>query len=363
MRCTSLILTVLVALPWLSLNVQSQELNVALNEEVLKVPKKSRFFNVQLETTIYKPSADGPFPIVVINHGKARGDPRFQSRYRPTSAARFFLQRGYAVVVPMRQGFAHSEGSYIGGGCNIESNGVVQAEDVIAVLDFVGQQPWADKERILVAGQSHGGWTTLAVGAENYPGVRGLINFAGGLRQESCAGWEGSLARAAAEYGKKTKIPSIWFYGDNDSYFSPLTFRGMFEKYTGSGGLAELIAFGVFESDAHGMFGSRKGESIWQPKVAAFMRQVGLTAEVTYPKFGITQSMAVPAASNFANIQDVAALPFVGDRGREGYKTFLAKQYPRAFAVSPGGRWAWAEMGDDPLKRALDTCNKPESVT
>ncbi len=343
---------------WLPFNSISQELSAALNEEVLSIPKKGRFFTVNLEVTIFKPALEGVFPVVVINHGKALGDPRFQSRYRPTNAARFFLQRGYAVVVPMRQGFSKSEGGYIGGGCNVESNGIAQAEDVKAVMDFVVQQSWSDKEKVLIAGQSHGGWTTLAFGSENYPGVRGLVNFAGGLKQESCTAWESVLARAAAEYAKTTKAPSIWFYGDNDSYFSPFTFNGMFEKYTAAGGNAQLVAFGVFENDAHSMFSSRKGETIWQPKIDAFMRQVGLPADIVYPKFAGIQRMAPPAPTDFAGINDVLAVPFLTEKGREGYKNFLTKQYPRAFAIAPSGRWAWTEMGDDPLKRALDTCHK-----
>jgi len=345
------------------MGVMGQTLNASLHEEVVLVPKKGSFFKLHLETTLYKPVSNGPFPVVVINHGKAPGDTRFQSRYRPAGAARFFLQRGYVVVVPMRQGFSRSEGNYIGGGCNVESNGIAQAEDVAAVLDFVVQQPWADKDRILLAGQSHGGWTTLALGSQNYPGVRGLINFAGGLKQENCAGWEAGLGRAAAAYAQKTRSPSIWFYGDNDSYFSPSTFNGMFEKYTAAGGQAELVAFGVFGSDAHAMFGSRKGEPIWQPRVEAFMRKVGLPADVVFPDIGVVQGMATPAPTNFANIHDEGALPYVGDKGREGYKNFLTKQYPRAFAISPGGRWAWAEMGDDPLRRALDTCSKNNNQT
>lgn len=281
---------------------KAQVLNSALNESVVTIPKKARLFTVQLEATIYKPASSGLFPIVVINHGKAAGNPRFQSRYRPASAARYFLQRGYAVVVPMRQGFSNSEGSYIAGGCNIESNGLVQAEDVVATLDSVVQQPWADKDRIVVAGQSHGGWTTLAFGTRNYPGVRGLINFAGGLRQENCAAWEGGLAHAAAVYAQKTQVPSIWFYGDNDSYFSPFTFRTMFERYTGAGGQAELVDFGVFENDAHSMFGSRKGESIWQPRVEAFLHKLGLPTQVVHPEFSLPPVMEPPPASNHAGL-------------------------------------------------------------
>jgi hypothetical protein len=86
-----------------SSNAQPFNFDSALNESVVMVPKK------------------GPFPVVIIKHGKAFGDPRFQERYRPALAARYFLQPGYAVVAPMRQGFSRSEGRYIGVGCNIES--------------------------------------------------------------------------------------------------------------------------------------------------------------------------------------------------------------------------------------------------
>src|SRR5688500_2747920 len=188
MNCTTRITTItLLAAAFASgaASAQTVELNASLNETVQMIPKKG-FFTIELETTIYKPDGDGPFPLALINHGKAPGDTRFQARFRPGVAARYFLLRGYAVVVPMRQGFSKSNGTYIGGGCNVESNGRVQAEDVKAVLDYLVAQPWIDKERMVVLGQSHGGWTTLAFGAQNYPGVKGLVNFAGGLRQENC---------------------------------------------------------------------------------------------------------------------------------------------------------------------------------
>jgi dienelactone hydrolase len=245
------------------------------------------------------------------------------------------------------------------GGCNIDSNGLQQAQDTKATLDWAVSQPWADKSNILVMGQSHGGWTTLAFGTLNYPGVKGLVNFAGGLRQESCAGWEGSLARAAGGYGTDTQVPSIWFYGDNDSYFAPHTFRSMFEKYTSSGGKAELVAFGNFGSDAHMMFGSRAGIPIWQPKVSTFMQSVGLPTAITRAKYNAAPNLTpIPPKTDFASLDDEAKLPHVKETGRSGYKNFLTKQMPRAFALAPNGAWGWAEMGDDPLKRALDNCNR-----
>lgn len=339
---------------------QDVVLDAALNEQVLQIPNHEGLFTMQLETTLYKPSGAGPFPLVVINHGKAYGDPRFQNRYRPVLAARFFLQRGYAVIVPMRQGFSKSEGNYIGGGCNVESNGRVQAEDVKATLDYVILQPWADKEHIVVLGQSHGGWTTLAFGVQGYPGVKGLINFAGGLRQEQCPGWEGTLARSAAGYAAETKLPSIWFYGDNDSYFNTETFHAMYEQYVAAGGKAQLVAYGKFGSDSHTLFGSQAGGAIWESKVSSFLASIGLPHKplAEYAKYAATTLSVMPPRTDFATLEDESKLPFVKDAGRAGYKSYLTKSLPRAFAIAPNGAWGWANSGNDPLKRALDTCNK-----
>lgn len=338
---------------------QALELDASLNEVVQNIPKKG-FFTIDLETTIYKPDGAGPFPIAVINHGKSPGDSRFQGRYRPAGAARYFLQRGYAVIVPMRQGFSKSGGAYVGGGCNVESNGRAQAEDVKAVLDYVTQQSWADKNNMVVLGQSHGGWTTLAFGALGYPGVKALVNFAGGLRQESCIAWENNLAKGAAEYASQTRLPSLWFYGDNDSFFSTDTYRAMFDKYTSAGGAARLVAFGTFGTDAHSMFGSNAGAKIWQPEVKKLLVTAGLPSEPTsaYAKYGTVSLVAIPEKSNFAALEDVTKLPFVKDTGRAGYNNYLTRTLPRAFAIAPSGAWGWAEGGDDPLKRAMDICNR-----
>jgi dienelactone hydrolase len=339
---------------------QAPELDASLNETVLTIPNKAGLFTIELETTLYRPDGNGPFPVVVINHGKAPGDTRFQSRFRPAVAARFFMQRGYAVVVPMRQGFSKSGGSYIGGNCNIESNGRVQADDVKAVLDYVAAQPWADRERMLVVGQSHGGWTTLAFGARNYPGVKGIANFAGGLRQENCPAWQIALAGAAANYAKETRLPSLWFYGDNDSYFDETTYRRMHEQYATAGGNAKLIAFGKFGSDSHSLFGARAGAPIWQPEMTRFLVSIGLPSEVQpgYAKYGTLPATPTPERTDFAALNDVAQLPHVRDTGREGYKVYLTKELPRAFALAPNGAWGFGEGGDDPLRRALANCNR-----
>ena len=133
---------------------------IALPVEVIFIPKKTLIFTLELETTVYKPPGPGPFPLVVINHGKASGPPGLQSRYTPGWAARYFIERGYVVFVPMRTGFSKSTGGYVGGGCNIESNGLVQAEDVAATVDYAHTVNYVDRTQTLVVGQSPGLYCT-----------------------------------------------------------------------------------------------------------------------------------------------------------------------------------------------------------
>jgi dienelactone hydrolase len=290
----SLLLLVLLACAVSMPALAQAPLMQSLREEVLMVAKPG-LFTLQLETTLYRPPGEGPHPLVIINHGKAAGDTRFQSRARFLVAAREFVQRGYAVAIPMRQGFSKSSGSYIGGGCNVASNGVVQAEDVKVVLDHLAQRADIDARRVVVIGQSHGGLTTLALGTLRLPNVVGLVNFAGGLRNENCVAWEQTLARAIGGYAKDTTVPSLWFYGDNDSFFPPRVWQDMHAQYTAAGGHARLVAFGSFGSDSHTLFGARAGPPIWLPEVGKFFVELGLPFEKRHT---LVEPQAAPSESD-----------------------------------------------------------------
>jgi len=259
---------------------------IALPVEVIFIPKKMALWTLELETTVYKPPGPGPFPLVVINHGKASGPTGLQPRYTPGWAARYFVERGYVVFVPMRTGFSKSTGGYVGAGCNIESNGLVQAEDVAATVAYAHTQSYVERTQTLVVGQSHGGWTTLAYGAAKPdPSVKGLVNFAGGLRQPDCIGWQLNLAKAAANYAQDTKIPSLWLYGDNDSFFTKEVYSRMFAYYNKVNPQAQLVAYGEFGQDSHSLFVSKAGRAIWEPHLETFMKQLGLPVKVVYPQY------------------------------------------------------------------------------
>lgn len=321
-------------------------LDTRLNEEVVMARGAS---GVALEATIYKPDGKGPFPLVVMNHGKTPGDPRLQPRSRHPVLAREFVRRGYAVAIPMRRGFSKSEGSFFNGGCDLEANARAHADDVQEALDYLVKQSWVDPQRILIAGQSHGGLTALALGTRKIRGVKGIINFAGVLRKERCA-WQDALVDAFAHFGGQSTVPSLWFYGENDSYFDIGTVRRMHAAYTRTGAVAKLVAFGPFKNDAHGMVSSRDGVGIWWPETEKFLAEIGLPTG--------QQPVTWPPKSDYAELDNVQALPYVRDVGRAGYRTFLSTTAPRSFAISASGAWGWASGGKEVASRALSNCQK-----
>lgn len=330
----------------------SAQLDYRMNERIVQVPAGAD--GVALETTVFQPDGAGPFPLIVINHGKDSGRPSLQPRDRFYYMASAFVRRGYAVMVPMRQGFSNSGGRYRDHGCDMTANGYTQAEDIRATLAYARQQAWVDGERMVVAGQSYGGLATIALGTEQLPGVRGLINFAGGLRDDSdrCA-WRSQLVSAFAEYGAKAKLPSLWMYGQNDSLFGPELAGRMHASYTEAGGRGRLVEFPSFKRDAHGMLASRDGEKVWLADTERFLQEIGMPTAVVVD----VAAPPSPARTDFAQVDDVAAVPFLSEHGRRAYREYLTKMTPRAFAVSPSGGWTWAEEGEDPDGRALATCS------
>ncbi len=345
-------LAALVMLPGVAIE-QELQLDYRMNERVVQVPA-GRDNRAMLETTVFQPNGQGPFPLLIINHGKDPGSPSAQPRDRFYYMAAAFVKRGYAVMVPMRQGFANSTGRYRDRGCDMTTNGYLQAEDIRSAVEYARTQPWIDSGHIVVAGQSYGGLATMALGTEQLAGVRGLINFAGGLRDDSAGcGWRSSLVSAMAEYGANNKIPSLWMYGENDSLFGPDLANRMHEAYVEAGGKGRLVEFPSFKRDAHGMLASRDGEKIWLKDTIAFLKGVGMPTEVIYN----VPPPPTPARTNYATVDDVEAVPFLSENGRRAYADYLTKMTPRAFAVSPSGAWTWAEEGEAPEARALATCS------
>ena len=73
-----------------------------------------------------------------------------------------------------------------------------------------------------------------------------------------------------------------------------------------------------------------------------------------------------PMATGYARIDDVDAVPYLGDKGREEYRVWITRPTPKAFAVSANGAWfgAWSLKPTDPAhptdpsQRAMLLCQQ-----
>lgn len=87
--------------------------------------------------------------------------------------------------------------------------------------------------------------------------------------------------------------------------------------------------------------------------------------QASQPTQSATGNPAVPAAPTYAAIDDVAAVPYLTEQGREAYREYLTKQDPKAFAIAPnGGAYSvWGKSRDlslpaDPSARVLILCER-----
>ncbi len=258
-------------------------------EEIVFIDKSSFLSSVSLETTIYRPLGTGPFPLVIINHGKQLGDPHQQKRFEPLSVARYFLERGYVVFVPMRHGFSKSGGEYQFHGNSAEMAGRDQARDIDVTIQYAHTLPYVKKEITLVVGYSEGGWVTLAYGASKPdPSVRGIINFSGGVRDPCCIGLLEEMIDSSKRFGAQTTVASIWFYGDNDSLFNRYVSDRMFANYARGNPNSRFIPYGNFSTDAHRLFIDPDGRVLWEPFLTQFLHDVQAPYKAIDPAYKLS---------------------------------------------------------------------------
>jgi dienelactone hydrolase len=251
-------------------------------EEIVRIPAAG---GASMIATVVRPTGDDRRPLVVINHGSPVDSEHriHMERPRYPSLSAWFVSRGYVVVLPERRGYGETGGAWAEdyGSCrrpDYFGAGLQAAADIKAAMDYMRGRPFVAGDRTIVVGQSAGGWATVAFSSLNPPGVAGMINFAGGRggHQKLPGGGMGNcepdaLVKAAGRYGSTARVPMLWLYTENDSFFEPRLARRMVDAYDAAGGRATLKALGPFGSDGHSMASSSDGVPMWSGPVAAFL--------------------------------------------------------------------------------------------
>jgi dienelactone hydrolase len=200
-----------------------------------------------LRVRVFRPPGDGPFPLAIVNHGSPASASDRPTMPLPTfaSASNWLLEKKYLIALPLRRGYGLTGGVWAEayGGCgnpDYYRAGLATAEDIRATLAFFRARGDVARERALVIGYSAGGRGSLALASTNPDGVRAVINFAGGrggMQPNVPNCMPERLVDAANRYGATARIPSLWLYAVNDTFFSRQLSKEMFDAFVHRGGI------------------------------------------------------------------------------------------------------------------------------
>lgn len=334
-----------------------------MREEIVRIDVTVKDLYNKQETkpvpiTIYRPKGDGPFPLVVFNHGRAVTDKRAaQGRSRPEHLARYFVEKGFVVFAPTRIGYWETYGGFDpedSGNCSnmrVEPMSTVASDQVLASVEYARTLPYIDASRWIVAGQSVGGLTTVATVGRNPKGLIGGINFAGGTggNPDRTPGNPCGVAQIANYWGtiaKSSTVSMLWLYWQNDKFWGEKHPKNWHEKWLDNGGRVEFTMFPAVGEDGHG--GLNTDMNSWLPVVDAYLNKLGFNKSAIIGK---------PQKSDFADINDLNKIP-ISDRAKENnYAKFLASKSPRAFAIGDSGATGYA-FGDYATGKAIGFCQR-----
>jgi dienelactone hydrolase len=241
---------------------------------------------ISMHTAIVRPAGAGPFPLALINHASTESAERRALLPEPSYAAltTWFVKRGYLVALPQRPGHGPTGGPYLEdqGGCDdadYARAGRGGAASIEAALAGMFARADVRKTGALVVGHSAGGWGALALASRNPRGVAAIINFAGGRGGRSfdhannnCA--PERLIEAARVFSATARIPTLWIYAENDSYFAPSLVRRMADAWRDGGGRVDLALVPAFGLEGHRLAEAEDGAAVWAPIVAGFLARL-----------------------------------------------------------------------------------------
>ena len=263
-----------------------------IQEEIWALP-----FPLPVLAYLVRPAGDGPFPLVIMNHGislDANQRTMFPMiEYR--DAAYWFARRGYVVISPIRYGASSLDDKDQGlygavfahvGSCdnpNFRGPGLAIATLNEWVIDYMSKKKMIEPGKVVVVGQSGGGWGSIALGSQNPSSVQAIITFAAGRGgrvdgkpNNNCA--PDKLVAATGEFGRTARIPMLWIYAENDTYFGPELTKRMHQAFVEAGGNAEYRMLPPFGSDGHFMIDAADAVPIWSPLVTQFLEKHSATA-------------------------------------------------------------------------------------
>lgn len=252
---------------------------------------------VTLVANVYRPAKNDRHQVVLFSHESTGGwvrSPKESSGAPPRSVVEFFISRGFTLVAPMRRGVGFSTGTYreecplSAGQCSVSENtssGIAGLQEAIRDTDAVIDQIILGKllppnSKILLAGESRGGFLSLIMAGRRPEVFTGVVNFVGGWlaiadvfpasENATRMQFQGDQLAAA---GKRARIPTVWIYAARDAFYSETVTRQFFKAFMEAGGRGDYIF--VSEHPLRNGHGIASQLPLWGTRVDRFLAELG----------------------------------------------------------------------------------------
>jgi len=239
--------------------------------------------NLRIQAYLYKPDGDGPFPVVIYNHGSRDGRERVSVPFQYVGT--MLTRAGYVVLVPERRGYGKSDGApwrqEVG---NDQARLIVrlqaETDDVLAAADYLRTVRFADTRRIGIMGWSFGGIVTMLALSRSTAFLAAVDQAGGALSWDGNAHLRSVLVAAA----DKAATPTLFMVARNDR--TTLSITTLAEVFKKRGVPHRVIIYEPFTpsqgtrvaAPGHAVF-SAQGANVWEGDVVHFLgRYLGASA-------------------------------------------------------------------------------------
>lgn len=273
----------------LGLQGTSQAQRPEPRHSIIRIPLDSHP-GVRFPVTILLPNERRVHRLAIISHGLTTNAARRRGmkmpRYRRLEE--LLIRRGFWVAIPRRPGYGPDGGRFLEdyGNCgapNYSKSARAIASIISATVRDFTRRYKIEKAKIVLIGHSGGAIGSLAFAAGQKSSIQrmrllGAINFSGGFGGKSfgiafnnCA--TGRLKSLISQLGLNIRVPTLWLYAQNDTYFDPKLSRSMLRIFRQSGGIAEYHLLPPVTKIGHGIIVSDRASVIWRPIVERFLQK------------------------------------------------------------------------------------------
>jgi dienelactone hydrolase len=263
---------------------QPQAAVYPVKQEYLFFPAQIDGRTFQLEAMLYRPDDADRHPLVVFSHGRngmypAR-DPNMVYGYATLCGA--LAADGNVVAYIVRRGYGNSDGPDSELQDTAVLSGLEAAKDYKGSVEYWRTKNFVLPDRVVLMGQSQGGWAVLACTNVAMEGVLGVVNISGGTNYRLMG--TGAVTTAVqdhwvvscSELGARALVPSFWVYSENDQSISGPTARRMFDAFAAAGGAATMLMLPPYGSNGHNIVGQ---PDLFLEPVNEFFATIGLGDE------------------------------------------------------------------------------------